>query len=134
MKTIYLFLALIAISFISCEKETVPDSFSFGLENDFKINGEYHSVDNSLKFKITEINDSRCPSDVVCIWAGKTDVKIEVESPVTGTIVLSTYDNPVDTVGNFSFKIIDVLPYPISTKTIQLEDYNVTLKIVELKN
>jgi len=134
MKTIYLFLALIAISFISCEKETVPDSFSFGLENDFKINGEYHSADNSLKFKITEINDSRCPSDVVCIWAGKTDVKIEVESPVTGTIVLSTYDNPVDTVGNFSFKIIDVLPYPISTKAIQLEDYNVTLKIVELKN
>jgi len=134
MKTIYLFLALIAISFISCEKETVPDSFSFGLENDFKINGEYHSADNSLKFKITEINDSRCPSDVVCIWAGKADVKIEVESPVTGTIVLSTYDNPVDTVGNFSFKIIDVLPYPISTKAIQLEDYNVTLKIVELKN
>ena len=134
MKTIYLFLALIAISFISCEKETVPDSFSFGLENDFKINGEYHSVDNSLKFKITEINDSRCPSDVVCIWAGKTDVKIEVESPVTGTIVLSTYDNPVDTVGNFSFKIIDVLPYPISTKTIQLKDYQVTLKIVVLSN
>ena len=134
MKTIYLFLALIVISFISCEKETVPDSFSFGLENDFKINGEYHSADNSLKFKITEINDSRCPSDVVCIWAGKTDVKIEVESPVTGTIVVSTYDNPVDTVGNFSFKIIDVLPYPISTKTIQLEDYNVTLKIVELSN
>ena len=134
MKTIYLFLALIAISFISCEKETVPDSFSFGLENDFKINGEYHSADNSLKFKITEINDSRCPSDVICIWAGKADVKIEVESPVTGTITLSTYNNPVDTVGNFSFKIIDVLPYPISTKTIQLEDYNVTLKIVELKN
>ena len=120
------------ILFISCENETVPDSFGFGLENDFKINGEYHSVDNSLKFKITEISDSRCPSDVVCIWAGKVDVKIVVESPVTGTIVLSTYDNPVDTVGNFSFKIIDVLPYPISTKTIQLEDYNVTLKIEEL--
>ena len=134
MKNLNFFLAFIFISFISCDNEPVPDSFSFGLENDFKINGEYHSVDNSLKFKITEINDSRCPSDVVCIWAGKTDVKIEVESPVTGTIVLSTYDNPVDTVGNFSFKIIDVLPYPISTKTIQLEDYNVTLKIVELTN
>ncbi|HSN48753.1 MAG TPA: hypothetical protein VLR29_08330 [Flavobacterium sp.] len=134
MKNLNFFLAFIFISFISCDNEPVPDSFSFGLENDFKINGEYHSVDNSLKFKITEINDSRCPSDVVCIWAGKTDVKIEVESPVTGTIVLSTYDNSVDIVGNFSFKIIDVLPYPISTKTIQLEDYNVTLKIVELTN
>ena len=117
---------------MSCDNEPVSDSFSFGLESEFKINGEYHSVDNSVHFRITEINDSRCPSDVVCIWAGKADVKIEVESPVKGAIILSTYDNQVDTVGNFSFEIIDVLPYPISTKTIQLEDYNVTLKIVEL--
>jgi hypothetical protein len=134
MKTFYLFVALIAISFISCDQESVSDSFSYGLDNDFKINGEYHSIDNSLNFSITEINDSRCPSDVVCIWAGKADVKIKVESPVPGTITLSTYDNPVDTVGNYSFKIIDVLPYPISTKTIRLEDYIVMLKIEKLKS
>jgi hypothetical protein len=134
MKTFYFFLALIAISFISCDQESVYDSFSYGLDNNFKINGEYHSIDNSLNFSITEINDSRCPSDVVCIWAGKADVKIKVESPVPGTITLSTYDNPVDTVGNYSFKIIDVLPYPISTKTIRLEDYIVMLKIEKLKS
>jgi hypothetical protein len=132
MKSLYFFFVLIFISLISCENEPVPDSFSFGLENEFKINENYHSTDNSLKFKITEINDSRCPSDVICVWAGKADVTIKVENPVDGTITLSTYDNPVDTVGNFSFEIIDVLPYPISTKTIQLEDYNVKLKIVEL--
>ena len=132
MKKFNFFVSLILISFISCDNEPVSDSFSFGLDNEFKINGEYHSVDNSVHFRITEINDSRCPSDVVCIWEGKADVKIKVESPVSGSITLSTYDNPVDTVGNFSFEIIDVLPYPISTKTIQLKDYNVTLKIVEL--
>ncbi len=132
MKTLYFFLAFIFISFISCDNEPVPDSFSFGLENDFKINGEYHSTDNLVQFKITEINDSRCPSDVVCIWEGKADVKIQVESPFSGTITLSTYDNPVDTVGNYSFKLIDVSPYPISTKTIKLDEYDVTLKIIEL--
>jgi hypothetical protein len=104
------------------------------LENDFKINEEYHSSDNSLVFSITEINDSRCPSDVVCVWAGKADVKIMVEQPVAGTIILSTYDNQADTVGNYSFKIIDVLPYPISTKTVKLEDYDVVLKIEKLLN
>lgn len=132
MKTIYFFFTLIFISFISCDEEPVADSFSFGLENDFKINGEYHSADNSVKFRITEINDSRCPSDVVCAWEGKADVKIQVESPVSGIITLSTYDNRVDTVGNYSFKLIDVSPYPISTKTIKLDEYDVTLKIVEL--
>ena len=134
MKTTYFILALMFISFISCNEEPIPDSFSFGVENEFKINGDYHSIDNSLNFTITDVNDSRCPSDVVCIWAGKVDVKIKVESPVPGTITLSTYDNPVDTVGNYSFKIIDVSPYPISTKTIKLEDYVVLLKIEKLKN
>jgi hypothetical protein len=133
MKTIYFFFALMLISFISCDQEPAPDSFSYGIENEFKIDGDYHSVDNSLNFSITEVNDSRCPSDVVCIWAGKADVKIKVESPVPGVITLSTYDNPVDTVGDYSFKIIDVLPYPISTKTIKLEDYVVLLKIEKLR-
>jgi hypothetical protein len=134
MKTIYFFFAIMLISFISCDEEPVPDSFSFGVENEFKINGDYHSIDNSLNFTITEVNDSRCPSDVWCIWEGKVDVKIQVESPVPGTITLSTYDKPVDTVGNYSFKIMDVSPYPISTKTIKLEDYVVSLKIEKLKN
>jgi hypothetical protein len=132
MKTTYFLLGLLLISFISCNEEPVPDSFSFGVENEFKINGDYHSVDNSLNFTITEVNDSRCPSDVICIWAGKVDVKIKVVSPVSGTITLSTYDNQVDTIGNYSFKILDVSPYPISTKTIKLEDYVVLLKIEKL--
>lgn len=134
MKTTYFLLVLMLASFISCDQEPIPDSFSFGVEKEFKINGDYHSIDNSLKFTITEINDSRCPSDVVCIWAGKADVKIKVESPVPGTITLSTYDNPVDTIGSYSFKIIDVSPYPISTKTIKLDDYVVLLKIEKLMN
>lgn len=134
MKTTYFLLVLMLASFISCDQEPIPDSFSFGVENEFKINGDYLSIDNSLKFTITEINDSRCPSDVVCIWAGKADVKIKVESPVPGTITLSTYDNQVDTVGSYSFKIIDVSPYPISTKTIKLDDYIILLKIEKLVN
>jgi len=133
MKTTYFLLAFMLISFIACDKDPVPDSFSFGVENNFIISRNYHSIDNTLNFTITEVNDSRCPSDVVCIWAGKADVKIKVESPVAGTITLSTYDNPVDTIGNYSIKIIDVSPYPISTKKIQLKEYTVLLKIEKLQ-
>lgn len=132
MKTISILFALVAISLVSCDNETISDSFSLGLESDFKINGEYHSTDNSLNFTVTEINDSRCPSDVVCVWQGKADVKIDVKNPVSGSIMLNTYDNLIDTVGNYSFELKDVSPYPVSTKIIKLEEYNVTLKIVEL--
>jgi len=134
MKTTYFLPVFILTTFISCNQEPIPALISFGVENEFRINGYYYSVDNALKFTITEVIDSRCPSDVVCIWAGKADVKIKVESPVAGIITLSTYDNQVDTVGQYSFKIIDVSPYPISTKTLQPEDYVILLKIERLKN
>ncbi len=134
MKTLNLLLALVLVSFISCNKELDIEPFSFGMENGFKVNEEYSSIDNSLKFSITEINDSRCPSDVICVWAGKADVKINVLSPVSGKIDVSTFNNPVDTLGNYTFTLIDVSPYPISTKTIRLEDYVVTLKIQKLAN
>lgn len=132
MKTLSILFALLAISLVSCDNEIISDSFSLGLENDFKVNGDYHSTDNSLSFSVTEINDSRCPSDVVCVWQGKADVKIEVKSPVSGLISLNTFDNLIDTVGNYSFELKDVSPYPVSTSVIKLEEYDVTLKIVEL--
>ena len=132
MKKLFLLLIALGILMVSCNEEELPEVFNFGVEKDFQLNGEYQSSDNSLKFTITAIDDSRCPSDVVCVWEGKADVTIKVESPVPGTIVLSTYNNLTDTVGNYSFELKDVSPYPISTETIELEDYDVTLKIMEL--
>jgi hypothetical protein len=132
MKTISFLFLLTSISLVSCNKETVSESFSLGLENNFKIHGEYNSIDNLLNFEIVEINDSRCPSDVVCVWQGKADVKIEIRNPVHSSIILNTFDNQIDSVGNYLFELKDVSPYPISTKVIKLEEFNVTLKIVEL--
>ncbi len=133
MKTARILLAIILISAISCEKEIIMETFSLGIESDFKYNREYHSAGNQLNFLVTGINDSRCPADVICVWEGKVDVKIEVKSPIRGTIELSSYQHSKDTLENYAFELIDVLPYPVSTVSIKLEDYNVTLKVVELK-
>lgn len=119
-------------AFSACDKTEDPDSFNFNTESKFQHGKMNQSIDHSLRFSITEINDSRCPSDVVCIWEGKADVKIDVESPTPGSIVLSTFNHPIDTVGNFSFELIDVSPYPVSTKTITLDDYIVTLAINDI--
>jgi hypothetical protein len=132
MKFLIQILFFVSFIFVSCSKDTLSDSFKIGLENEFQYGEINQSDDNSLKFSITEINDSRCPSDVVCIWEGEAIVKIKIESPQKATINLSTYDNLIDTLANYSFELIDVSPYPISTKTIKLNDYTVTLKIEEL--
>jgi len=108
MKKNFVIGILFTFVIFACEKEEVNERFDFGMEKSFKIEGNYNSADNHLKFNITEINDS------------------------TGKITLSTFDNLMDTVGNYSFELKDVLPYPISTETIELEEYEVTLKILEL--
>lgn len=130
MKQIILAAFFTMILLNSCNKN---EQFStFLLEEKFQIDQQFQSEDNQLKFTITEILDSRCPSDVVCIWQGEAIVKIKVDSPVKGTLELSTFHNLTDTLGSFSFSLIDVSPYPVSTETIELEEYNVTLKIEEL--
>ena len=139
MKPIYLFITIIAgFLFFSCGKEEISGSFELDTKKSFKINKEYQSDSHLLKFKITKVNDSRCPMDVECIWAGKVDVSIEVKSPATGNLVLSTINNIIDkstdTLGNYSFQLIKVLPYPVSTKTIDLKDYEITLKIEALEH
>ena len=134
MKKILSILFFAGLLLVSCNEEIVPVTFDFSMEENFETGEIYLSEDNLLEFSITDIADSRCPSDVVCIWQGKADVKIEIESPQKGSIVLSTYDNIIDTFGIYSFELIDVSPYPISTEIIELVDYMVTLKIEELQN
>lgn len=130
-----LFALFFATFFISCNKEkgVTPENFDLGTETNFRAGDEYLSGIQSLQFRITEVNDSRCPSDVVCVWQGEAVVRIEVELPEEGTLWLSTYDNQKDTLGAYSFELVEVAPYPVSTETIKFEDYDITLKIEELE-
>jgi len=133
MKNVFLKTLLAVFLFVSCNKNELPDTFKIGFEEEFQ-HGEINLTnDNSLNFSIIEINDSRCPSDVTCIWEGKVDVKIEIKSPQKGNIILSTHNNRIDTFDVYSFELIDVSPYPITTETIELKDYKVTLKIEEIQ-
>jgi hypothetical protein len=129
-------IVIVALLIVSCnhKSETFPESFTIGTEKSFKMGDEYLSDVQSLKFKITEMHDSRCPSDVVCIWQGEALVTIDVETPVQGRLSLSTFDNQIDTLGSYSFELVEVLPYPVSTEIITLEEYEITLKIENITN
>lgn len=130
MKQIILSVFFALLIFTSCNKD--EEIKTLVLEEIFQIDQAFVSADNSLKFTITEINDSRCPSDVVCIWQGEAVVKIKVESPLAGTLELSTFHNPGDTLGTYIFQLVEVTPYPVSTETIELNEYNIKLKVEKL--
>jgi len=102
------------------------------------LEGEsYNWEDYSLTFKEVVV-DSRCPSDVTCVWAGEAKVKLILKKD--GKIIeekVATILNPdnkgaVFMLGENKFKAYGLLPYPTtklkkSTKEI---DYYLRVEIL----
>ncbi|HEV8404318.1 MAG TPA: hypothetical protein VGQ13_00260 [Nitrososphaera sp.] len=92
------------------------------------------SADIAVRFvDVTE--DSRCPSDVVCIWEGRVSILVDLMQISSGSgiaqFTLSLGGGQVSTgsFGNYSIRLLDVQPYPVSTKEISPSDYVATLVV-----
>ena len=78
-------------------------------------------------------SDSRCASDVVCVWAGNAELRITV-GPAVGLgpvrlVTLNTSLEPQtsDQVYGLILTVVDLQPVPISTG--ETKDYRVTVRI-----
>lgn len=98
---------------------------------------EYKGV--SIKF-IEVLEDSRCPKDVTCIWAGRAIVKVEVmgngkkeeKTLIFGEVKQNEEKNLVlYNSKNFTINGLTLNPYPTSLKS---EDTNYILLVSEEKN
>ena len=77
--------------------------------------------------------DSRCPSDVTCVWEGQARILLLVgsggeeadEIELISRAGQSELSRAV--VDPYTIELVSVEPYPISTETIDLEDYRITL-------
>jgi len=121
---------------------TQPEKFS-PLENRIGINQtlnvvfelksqQYAEIQaENLRITFLEVSeDSRCPADVTCVWAGMVNLKFNISQDQEKEITLSS--NNITTVfDKYQIQLIDVKPYPVSTKTIKAEDYIAVLKVTK---
>ena len=97
--------------------------------------GESLSVgSNELRAAFIEISeDSRCPSDVVCIWAGQVVVLVALEvggdDLYSDNLIVGNAEESAKKIGDYMVEAIVVDPYPVSTGTIAQSDYILTLKV-----
>jgi len=98
--------------------------------------GQTESVEpGNIQVKLIKVtDDSRCPSDVTCIWAGEVKVvlNVTIDGQGSGETILTlgannNDDQNVKNIGGYYVKVIAVNPYPVSTKIIGQSDYIVTL-------
>lgn len=86
--------------------------------------------DLQIRF-ISVPEDSRCPSDVTCIWAGNAKIVLGVslrESTTETAITLNTNTEPTEALyAGYRIRFVSLKPIPVSGRTINPAEYHVTL-------
>jgi hypothetical protein len=103
----------------------------------FELKMAQSAVLSDEDFRITfsrVAEDSRCPSDVVCIWAGQVTVVLQFalgeQNPVEHSLTLSADNKPaVKQIGKYLVELLAVIPYPTDTHPIAASNYEIILKV-----
>ena len=76
--------------------------------------------------------DSRCPGDVTCIWAGEVKVEVEIREAAKNVSKVEIPEGGNSVVGGYRVTLVRVEPATRSTARIAPQDYRATLKIDKL--
>lgn len=116
--------------FAACPEQTDPVAPAPGTKVTVSAKlGESVTALGETITPVKVLEDSRCPSDVQCIWAGT----VRVDGTAQGGMGLGqlTFElGKMNTTEVNSITLVDVKPYPKSTTTIADEDYVFTFEVV----
>lgn len=93
--------------------------------------GQEASIENNITIKFDDVSDSRCPIDVVCVWAGDGGVSLALSNgreQLHSFLHTTLFPREISYNG---YRIIlkSLNPYPKSVSPIKLEEYNIELII-----
>ena len=137
-------LTIIVIILISSCVKQVPQKKTINaiLNNSFqlKINQIAFIESENLKIKFLNVTeDSRCPSDVLCFWAGQATVALNILQNGKNlgdfnlTIRAGQYDDlAVKNFAKYSIKLTKIDPYPEHPQEIEISNYIVKLIVSKL--
>lgn len=113
------------------------------LEEPFSLNisagtDEAVSADHSMSIRLISVEDSRCPKDVTCVWAGIARVTLETsepgKTPLTFELILGAGSGVETTYATWHENYLvlqNVEPYPISTDNLDANARTVTLVLTK---
>jgi hypothetical protein len=133
MRAFLLVFCLLAVT--ACD-EKAPTGPTVPLNQQFTLApGEAARIDGTpyaIRF-VRVSGDSRCPADAICIQGGSALVHIQVfERGAAAEYELHTGDQRRGTISHRNLRIglVELQPYPFSSRPIQPDDYRATLQTV----
>lgn len=122
----------------SCQRGS-GDSITARLDQAFQLGIQQQVIVDGLTIQFLGISeDSRCPADVQCVWAGQVSARFQVSSNTTPAteVLLSegagTDAQPTTTVDGYQIQLDEVTPYPNSQNPIEPDGYTVTLTVTSM--
>jgi hypothetical protein len=100
-----------------------------------QVNKQKSAMRDRLRIKFVSVEDSRCPKDVNCIWAGNAKVTIKVTNRKGET---KTFDLNTNLQGRsakfdgYEIALGNVSPYPSSNIRINPNGYTASFTITKL--
>jgi len=117
-------LALLApIALGACATTPAPDADGIVWA---KLNQRAY-VDGPYVTPLAVLEDSRCPSNVQCVWAGRLRVSVRIELGSGSETRELTKGEPAQ-VADGALELVEGTPYPKSDETIAPEDYRFGFK------
>lgn len=129
MKTALLVLMMVYIT--GCQNPGSSDLFNYGEEFELTFGeASYVGTDTTTVEFVDVLEDSRCPRNVTCIWAGNGKVQLRFSQKM---VRLNTYLDPKDsTVSEVNIQLLSLDPYPEYPDNIKKEDYRIHLLLSKI--
>jgi len=109
-------------------KAPLGQEFSLSIGQSARITGE------NLEIKFEEVTeDSRCPKNVTCIWAGRVSCIVQITDSASSSKMVLTEPGLTDQYTKETYKnyqlTFHVQPYPEEGRTISPDEYRLLLNI-----
>jgi len=114
-----------------CAPTTIKE---FSLDQPFTLFVRQKAQVAELQLQFLGVSqDSRCPVDVECVWAGNAKITLKVslkDSTQETVITINSYTEPREAIyEGFRIEFVDLRPVPRSDRPINPAEYRVTLKV-----
>lgn len=127
------FLSLILMlafgAFVGVEAQTAPQA-------SVRVGKEKKVARTNLKIKFVKlVEDSRCPTDANCIWAGSAKIQIKVTGKrgASKTFEINTGIAPqTATFEGYEIKLTDLTPKPATNIRINPEGYTASFEVKKM--
>ena len=118
---------------VCCKKDM--NSFNSGQPFELKYSEIKNYTDSGIFIYLDSVlNDSRCPKNGLCIWAGNAEVRF-VYSKDNNSVkfVLNTLSafRTDSLINGYRIKLINLSPYPEIAGSIKQDDYKAEIKITK---